>query len=290
VSKAAGQQGKLWIAVAAATAISILGLFAWVKSRASAPEPAQVTQQPLQAQLQTSAPAIVEQNKPAAEKQEGPPAVRVNPADGLEYVLIPGGAFQMGCAPGEALCKPDSKPAREVTISRAFYMSKTEVTVDAYGKIAIIREKGLKPVGGVSWLEAKKFCELAGGRLPTEAEWEYAARAGETGPYKGSLDEAAWYQANSGGAAREAGVKQPNGYGLHDTLGNVWEWVSDAYSANYYRVGALLDPQGPERGAQRVVRGGSYSTPGVYVSYSARFAFPPETRDSTIGFRCVLVE
>jgi formylglycine-generating enzyme required for sulfatase activity/tRNA A-37 threonylcarbamoyl transferase component Bud32 len=276
-------QSKLWMAVAAATAISILGLFAWVKSRTGAAAPQVVEQVKPAAQSL----AAVEP-KPESKKEEEPPAMKVNPPDGLDYVRIPAGTFQMGCAAGEAGCKADSKPAREVTISRAFYISKTEVTAEAYGKIAVTKATGRSPISGVSWTEAKKFCELAGGRLPTEAEWEYAARAGEAGPRTGALDALAWYAANSGGAAREVGVRQPNAFGLHDTLGNVWEWVSDIYGPSYYRNGPSIDPPGPARGSQRVVRGGAFSTPESYVSLSARFAFPPSIRDATIGFRCVL--
>ena len=280
-------RGKLWMAVAAATAISILGMFAWVKSRASAAKPVVVEQ--VKPGVKNPAPVPVpEEERPAANEAEGPPSMRVNPLDGLEYVRIPAGAFQMGCAAGEARCKADSKPAREVAIRRAFYISKTEVTADAYGKIAVTRETGKTPISRVSWTEAKKFCELAGGRLPTEAEWEYAARAGEAGPQTGELEGVAWYAVNSGGAAREVGVRQPNAFGLYDTLGNVWEWVSDIYGPTYYRIGPSIDPPGPSRGSQRVVRGGAFSTPEVYVSLSARFAFPPSIRDATIGFRCVL--
>ncbi|MBE0660187.1 MAG: SUMF1/EgtB/PvdO family nonheme iron enzyme [Bryobacteraceae bacterium] len=283
VKSGSKHHGKLWLAVAAATAILILGLFAWVRTRAAAPAQSVVAHKQQAAQ----SPAPLEP-KPELEKDKGPAAMRVNALDGLEYVRIPAGAFQMGCAAAEARCKADSKPAREVTISRAFYISKTEVTADAYGKIAVTRETGKTPISGVSWTEAKKFCELAGGRLPTEAEWEYAARAGDAGPQAGALDAVAWYAANSGGAAREVGVRQPNAFGLHDTLGNVWEWVSDIYGPSYYRIGPSIDPPGPGRGAQRVVRGGAFSTPEGYVSLSARFAFPPSIRDATIGFRCVL--
>lgn len=277
---------RMWIAVAAVMLISILGLFAWVKSRASMPEQPAVNSQPVR--TQAGQPATQTEPQAAQRRDEAPAAVRVNPLDGLEYVRIPAGSFQMGCAAGETPCKADARPLREVTIGRDFYISKTEVTVDAYGKIAVIRETGKYPMSRVSWQEANKFCGLAGGRLPTEAEWEYAARGGAAGQPAGTLDGSAWYQSNSGGAAREVGVKQPNGFGLYDTLGNVWEWVSDAYSASYYRIGPALDPAGPAGGSQRVVRGGAFSTPEGYVSLSARFAFPPSIRDATIGFRCVL--
>ncbi|MBA3973756.1 MAG: hypothetical protein C0504_06000 [Candidatus Solibacter sp.] len=286
---------RTWLAVAAGTAILVLVLVVGLKWGLSLLEALKGGVKPAvtgqTAAIQTAAPVPVPapaEVQPEPRQSEHPPAVRVNPADGLEYVLIPAGTFQMGCEGGGAPCKADAKPVRDVTISRAFHISRTEVTQEAYGKVLGTGQKGRKPVSRVNWREANRYCQLAGGRLPTEAEWEYAARAGEAGPRMGALDAVAWYAANSGGAESEVGLRRKNAFGLHDMLGNVWEWVNDIYGASYYRNGPLTDPPGPENGSQRVVRGGSYSTPPEYVNVASRFAFPPLTRDASIGFRCVL--
>ncbi len=206
----------------------------------------------------------------------------------MTYLRIPAGAFQMGCSGGETRCKPDTRPVREVRFSGDFFISRTEVTLDAYDRVLKTGLVGPQPATNVSWSDAKQYCELAGGRLPTEAEWEYAARAGVEGRLYGSIGEIAWFKENSGGSIKPVASKEANALGLHDALGNAWEWTADIYSAPYYRNGPALDPPGPERGSERVVRGGSFSTPDAYVSLSARFAFPPSTRDATIGFRCVM--
>ncbi len=216
------------------------------------------------------------------------PNLRVNPVDGLTYIRIPAGAFQLGCSGGESRCKPDTRPVREVQISKDFFISQTEVTLDAYHRVLKTGLTGPHPVTNVNWDEARQYCELAGGRLPAEAEWEYAARAGVQGRLYGAIGDIAWFSGNSGGSVRPAAAKNPNALGLHDVLGNVWEWTADIYSASYYRRGPSIDPVGPDRGSERVVRGGAFSTPDAYVSLSARFAFPPRTRDAAIGFRCVM--
>ncbi|HPT26932.1 MAG TPA: bifunctional serine/threonine-protein kinase/formylglycine-generating enzyme family protein [Bryobacteraceae bacterium] len=246
-----------------------------------------------EAAAQRPAPLSVEQTQQApAEPVVVTPAVdpnrRTNPADGLVYVRIPAGSFQMGCAGEERNCKSDTKPAHEVRISHDFLIGQTEVTRDAYARITGGAMSGDLPMASVSWEDARKYCGLGGGRLPTEAEWEYASRAGQEGKVHGEIASVAWYQANSGGAAHPVASLQPNSFGLHDALGNVWEWTADHYGSAYYRTSPLLDPEGPARGSQRVVRGGSFSTPDGYVSLSARFSFPATTKDSTIGFRCVL--
>jgi len=168
------------------------------------------------------------------------------------------------------------------------------------------------PVEQVDWNEAGAYCGKVGLRLPTEAEWEYAARADTAGPRYADLDAVAWYGDNSGDIPLDAGKlwqsdrnnymktlnannnrthpvasKPPNRWGLHDMLGNVWEWVADWYKEKYYDAKAVADPAGPASGSQRVVRGGSWVYNSRYVRASYRFRFEPATRNFDIGFRCV---
>ena len=118
-------------------------------------------------------------------------------------------------------------------------------------------------------------------RLPTEAEWEYAARAGSTAARYGELDAVAWYTSNSGGKTHEVGQKQPNAFGLYDILGNVWEWVSD-WNATSYPPGAATDPHGPSSGEYRVLRGGSWHS----ISRHPRVSYRPRAVQGSIGVRC----
>jgi len=152
---------------------------------------------------------------------------RVNPKDGLTYVWIPPGKFQMGCSAGDAECFDNEKPAHQVTIAKGFWLGRTSVTQQAYqrvtGKNPASHKGANLPVEEVDWNEAQAYCKAIGGRLPTEAEWEYAARAGSTGVRYGNLDEIAWYDKNSGNQSQEVGQKSPNAFGLYDMLGNTWQ-------------------------------------------------------------------
>ncbi len=159
--------------------------------------------------------------RPAAPDSESeavrPGTVRRNPSDGLPYVWIPAGEFQMGCSPGDSECQADEKPPHAVRISRGFWLGQTEVTQAAYEKLAGSNPSNFKgeerPVEQVSWDDARKYCEAAGGRLPTEAEWEYAARAGSTASRYGELDAIAWFSGNSGNQTHPVKQKQPNALG-----------------------------------------------------------------------------
>jgi formylglycine-generating enzyme required for sulfatase activity len=233
-----------------------------------------------------------------------PGPVRDNPKDGLAYVWIPPSTFIMGCSPGDSECDDDEKPAHQVTLSKGFWMGQAEVTVGAYERFA--RETGSPmprepdfpggplnsgwnnqsmPIVDVTWYEAQAYCTWAGGRLPSEAEWEYAARGGSTEARYGPLDEIAWYGENSGSSFHEVGQKRPNRLGLLDMLGNVSEWVGDWYAV--YSSDAVSDPTGPSSGEHRGLRGGSWSTTGHSIRASYRFGQPADSWDNTWGFRCV---
>jgi formylglycine-generating enzyme len=206
----------------------------------------------------------------------------------------------MGCAAEDQECFSDEKPARTVTLTQGFWIGKTEVTVDAYERFAGILHQLLPeavkgnitakmPIVDVTWDEALQYCRWSGGRLPSEAEWEYAARGGSLGARYGDIDSIAWFEANSGNSSHPAAEKKENSYGLFDMLGNVWEWVNDRYEANYYSTGPGLDPEGPLSGAMRVLRGGSWLNPPKLVRLSDRARAEPDARFNYFGMRCVWV-
>jgi formylglycine-generating enzyme required for sulfatase activity len=199
---------------------------------------------------------------------------RTNAKDGLNYVFIPAGEFMMGRSPGDNECQDDEKPARKVTITTGFRMGQTPVTQEAYERVMGKNPSHFKgaqlPVETVSWEDAQIYCQAVGMRLPTESEWEHAARAGTTGSRYGDIDQIAWYRANSGSKTHEVAQKQPNAWGLYDMLGNVWEWTSDNYDETF-----------------KVVRGGSWYNDTGYVRVSYRNWVVPTYRYVYFGFRCV---
>jgi formylglycine-generating enzyme required for sulfatase activity len=225
----------------------------------------------------------------------GPGQTRLNPIDGLTYVWIPAGQFMMGCSREldayECNDNDLEKPVHKVTISKGFWMGQAEVTQDAYQKVMGTNPSRFRgadlPVENVRWNDASAYCGNVGLRLPTEAEWEYAARAGTTSARYGSLDQVAWHPFNSDSKTHPVKGKDPNAWGLYDMLGNVWEWVSDWYGP--YKAQAVVDPPGPVKGlnGDRVIRGGGWEwnpRPGVHVS--ARDGSLPLDRHEDIGFRC----
>jgi formylglycine-generating enzyme required for sulfatase activity len=222
----------------------------------------------------------------------------------IEMVAIKGGTFQMGSNEGEN----DEKPMHTVTVSD-FSMGKTEVTQAQWIAVMGSNPSNFKgenlPVEMVSWDDIQVFINKLNAktgktyRLPTEAEWEYAAGA-STGSVTGrnkyagtdsesSLGNYAWYSDNSGSKTHPVGTKQPNQLGLYDMSGNVWEWCSDWYGADYYPNSPQNNPKGASNGSLRVLRGGSWYFSASYCRVSDRFNFSPGYRDYRCGFRLVRV-
>jgi formylglycine-generating enzyme required for sulfatase activity len=236
----------------------------------------------------------------AAEAQAAPEGVAdegreiVTNSIGMKLVRIDPGKFVMGSEEGD----PDERPVREVTITRPLLMGVCEVTREQYAKVMGIdlssEEDGDLPVDSVSWDDAKAFCkrlsamEKAEYRLPTEAEWEYACRAGtKTVFYWGDSFDTSyfWCGYNAGSGPRRVGQAKPNPWGLYDMSGNVWEWCEDWYAEDAYAAADRRDPRGPATGSRRVLRGGSwYGTPEDCRSAN-RLGYDPDSRVYTIGFR-----
>lgn len=219
-------------------------------------------------------------------------ATKVNPKDGLTYVWIPPGTFEMGCQRSRFEFE---RPLHQVTISSGFWMGQTEVTQEAYQRVMgrnPSRFKGEKlPVERVSWYDAQNYCQAVGMRLSTEAEWEYAARAGSTEERYGEIYTIAWFSDNSGHKTHEVGGKLPSAWGLYDMLGNVWEWVADWFDAYEPSKMTVIDPQGPPNAKKRVLRGGAFCRSLEFVRVTNRYSAEPALGRGTsfkcaIGFRC----
>jgi formylglycine-generating enzyme required for sulfatase activity len=224
--------------------------------------------------------------------------VEENSKDGLKYVFVSPGTFTMGCSPDDNECAANEKPAHQVTLSRGFWLGQTEVTVGAYKRFAAATRRQMpgapefnagwsndhQPVVNVSWDDARSYCTWAGGRLPTEAEWEYAARAGSTASRYGEVKEIAWTSDNSEVAAHEVGQKQANAWALLDMLGNACEWVEDWYGP--YRSDSVTDPHGPSTGQAKVLRGGSWDFLPRGARVSDRGWGNEAGRVHDDGFRC----
>ena len=195
----------------------------------------------------------------------------------------------MGCSAGDSECAEDEKPAHGVTITKGFWLGQTEVTQAAYQRVVgrdPSRFKGADvPVETVSWSEAQAYCQAVGGRLPTEAEWEYAARAGSAESRNGDIDRIAWHNSNSGSRTHGVAQKEGNAWWLYDMLGNVWEWTADWYGS--YAPGPAVDSAGPVSGQYRALRGGSWVVYPSLARVSDRVWLVPGFRGKDVGLRCV---
>ncbi len=237
---------------------------------------------------------------------------------GIEMIIVPGSSFMMGSENGNA----DEQPVHPVTVD-GFAMDKFEVTQDIYEQLMMADPSHFKdakrPVEQVRWSDGAMFCNArseleglescynldtyecnfnaTGYRLPTEAEWEYACRAGTSTVYDFGVDPQklgtyAWYAANSNNKTSIVGTKKPNQWGLCDMYGNVMEWVHDVYDENYYENSPENNPRGPAEGKKRVLRGGAWNSGPDACRPSYRMADVPGITDAcfardTYGFRCV---
>jgi len=278
-----------------------------------------------------------------------PGQVWTNPADGLEYSWIPPGTFAMGCVPNDAECEPQELPRHRVRLTAGYWLGRTEVTVAAFRRF--VGETGFRtgaeidgegivwkgdrwakqdraswrrpgftqnvnhPVVMASWVDASSYCHWAGGRLPTDAEWERAARGGREGaryvwgagrhPRVAGHPQANVPDASAGRAFRwhvfegyddgfiytaPVGSFAPNRFGLHDMAGNAYEWVFDWYAVDYFASSPLENPPGPANGRFRVLRGGSWAYYVKRVRLSARGAVRPGDARANVGFRCAIEE
>jgi len=230
-----------------------------------------------------------------------------------EMVSIQGGTFRMGCVSGSKDCASDEKPVHTVTVG-SFLMGKYEVTFDEWDACVagggcshypVNKKKaarGQRAVNNVSWDDAQEYIKWLNQetgkqyRLPTEAEWEYAARAGTKTKYswgnsKNAAGKYAWYDKNAYDVGvkyahtHSVGTKKPNPWGLYDMHGNVWEWVQDWYDKKAYSNSAKNNPTGPSSGRSRVYRGGGWLHDARYLRSAYRISVSPGYRYNNLGFR-----
>ena len=321
----------------------MIGVALLLVCRTAQRQPRFWTKNPFPKQTLFAAPLSFQDSKQAVTPARG--TVRENPKDRLKYVWIPPGTFRMGCSEEDRECTSDEQPPHQLTMTKGFWIGQTEVTVGAYKRFAQATEKPMppepailgrplnegwkndqQPMVNVSWYEAGDYCAWTGGRLPTDAEWEYAARGGNPKVRDEPLGEVAWYADNTGrerldssalksedlktyGGGRrifnqrlkdngngmqEVGRKKPNGYGLFDMLGNVWEWVDGWYDPDYYQnspahragsIGLFAGPRGTmflltsgSRTTIRIDRGSGITLSGFAVSGKHRSREGPVRR------------
>jgi formylglycine-generating enzyme required for sulfatase activity len=242
------------------------------------------------------------QTRPSAERSSSEQATFRDTVTGMEFILVNGGCFQMGDSFGDGL--PSERPLHEVCVD-SFYLGKYKVTQGQWKKVMGENPSHFKdcgencPVESVKWTDIQSFIAELGGltgqtyRLPTEAEWEYAARdGGKMVKWAGTssenkLGDYAWYDANSGDRTHPVGLKKANILGFYDMSGNVWEWTSDLYGETYYQKSVRDNPRGSDEGADRVLRGGCWLDRAKDCRTAVRFNFNPANGFKSIGFRLV---
>ncbi len=247
----------------------------------------------------------------------------------IDVARVPAGEFQMGCTEGDDACADNERPSHTVVLTRDYFVMTTEVTQELYEWVtgenpAEFTLSGQYPVEEVTWYDAVEFAnglselegrevcyevlenelgelqvnfpnslDCTGWRLPTEAEWEYAARGGEDFVYAGSstLDDIAWYEDNADQQSHAVGLKAPNGYGLFDMSGNLEEWCWDGYDESLYATleaeGTVTDPIGPFINNDRILRGGGWGLPPHFMRVSNRVVVSAENLRRIFGFRLV---
>ncbi len=224
----------------------------------------------------------------------------IDPVCGLEMALIPGGTFEMGDLTGDGM--ENERPVHHVTLD-GYYIGRYQVTQDQWQSLVPKNPSRFQgsdlPVEQVTWDDACAFArhltQAHNGRyhfeLPTEAQWEFAARSGgKPELYAGGddIDRLAWYEANSGSRTHPVGTKVPNGLGLYDMSGNVWEWCRDTFSADAYVCQAANNPIVDINGSDRVIRGGSWNLDAWSARCSRRFSFRADLFGAGLGFRLVM--
>lgn len=233
----------------------------------------------------------------------------------MKMIWVEGGDFQMGCMSEQDDCNEDEMNVRNVTLD-GFYIGMIEVTQEQWEKVmstniyqqqSLTREKHTYGTGSnypmyfVTWEEAMEFCKVLSNKtgknytLPTEAQWEYAARGGKKADgtrYAGSnmIDAVAWYgeSIKYGGAAHPCGTKRANALGIYDMSGNVCEWCKDWYEENYASY-ETTNPAGPASGSFHIMRGGSWGDDAFYCRVTNREPSPLNVCDYSIGFRVVCI-
>lgn len=219
-----------------------------------------------------------------------------------EMVFVEGGTFRMGSDE-----KSEERPVHEVTV-KSFYIGKYEVTLGQYRNFCQVTGRQMPepplyaeksgwltddtPMVNIDWNDAQAYCQWAGGRLPTEAEWEFAARGGNLSKklqYSGSNDpdEVAWHSGNSNARIQPVGLKKPNELGIYDMSGNVWEWCSDWFDRQYYGVSPKDNPQGPPKGTGKVRKGGSFFFQANRTRVAGRDHYSPTVKLYGMGIRIV---